>query len=65
MKKLGINYSRVFPDHRVPIDYHFNKELMQGPYTYFRVHFLAPSCSKTASIPASQKISTSTSLWLP
>lgn len=37
MKKYAINYNRVFPDHRVPVDYHFNRELMKGPSTYFRV----------------------------
>ena len=37
MKRYAINYNRAFPDHRVPVDYHFNKQLMQGPSTYFRV----------------------------
>ncbi len=37
MKKLSINYNRVFPDHRVPFDTTFNKQLMQGPSTYFKV----------------------------
>jgi hypothetical protein len=43
MKKIAINYSRSFPDHRVPVDYTFNRELMKGPSTYFRVDPALPS----------------------
>lgn len=37
MKKFAINYSRTFPDHRVAPDFRFNREIMSGPATYFRV----------------------------
>ena len=47
MKKFGINYSRPFPDHRVPYDYKFDQELTKSPSTYFRVQFLRCRCSST------------------
>lgn len=55
MKKYAINYNRTFPDHRVPIDYTFNKELMKGPSAYFRVHSNPFSSSKMASMQPQPK----------
>lgn len=37
MKKYAINYSRKFPDHRVPFDYKFNKQLLKSPESYLKV----------------------------
>jgi len=61
MKKLAINYNRSFPDHRVSFDHQFNKQLMQGPSTYFKVSSTWNSYLKMDSMQAWPKISTSTS----
>lgn len=37
MSKYQINYNRSMPDHRVPFDYHFVKNI-KGPLDYLKVH---------------------------
>lgn len=49
MKKYAINYGRSFPDHRVPVDFHFNRELMKNYSSYFRVQNISLSLSRMDS----------------